>query len=147
MRKGSRVQAPASSTLANGWIATAAYRGSRGPLRIWWCAEASLLFRSTLCRRAAARRCPIPMSPSRRRLCLGRRPSSREVAFGQTGLPPKSSRIELCLKQLCAIKKSDSKMAKDLTKLIYDNEPDLLYHHISRRVYLFESLDWASAEA
>jgi hypothetical protein len=33
----------------------------------------------------------------------------------------------------------DSQMAKDLTELIRDKEPDLLYHH-SRRVYLFGAL-------
>jgi len=37
------------------------------------------------------------------------------------------------------IKIPDSKMAKDLTELIRDKEPDLLYHH-SRRVYLFGAL-------
>ena len=40
---------------------------------------------------------------------------------------------------IAGIKIPDSKMAKDLTELIRDNEPDLLYHH-SRRVYLFGAL-------
>jgi HD domain len=37
---------------------------------------------------------------------------------------------------IAGIKIPDSQMAKDLTELIRDKEPDLLYHH-SRRVYLF----------
>lgn len=40
---------------------------------------------------------------------------------------------------IAGIKIPDSKMAKDLTELIRDKEPDLLYHH-SRRVYLFGAL-------
>ena len=40
---------------------------------------------------------------------------------------------------IAGIKIPDSKMAKELTELIRDNEPDLLYHH-SRRVYLFGAL-------
>ena len=40
---------------------------------------------------------------------------------------------------ITGIKIPDSKMAKDLTELIRDKEPDLLYHH-SRRVYLFGAL-------
>jgi len=40
---------------------------------------------------------------------------------------------------IAEIKIPDSKMAKDLTELIRDKEPDLLYHH-SRRVYLFGAL-------
>ena len=40
---------------------------------------------------------------------------------------------------IAGIKIPDSKMAKDLTGLIRDKEPDLLYHH-SRRVYLFGAL-------
>ena len=40
---------------------------------------------------------------------------------------------------IAGIKIPDSRMAKDLTELIRDNEPDLVYHH-SRRVYLFGAL-------
>ena len=40
---------------------------------------------------------------------------------------------------IAGIKIPDSQMAKDLTELIRDKEPDLLYHH-SRRVYLFGAL-------
>jgi hypothetical protein len=40
---------------------------------------------------------------------------------------------------IAGIKIPDSKMAKDLTELIRDKEPDLLYHH-SRRVFLFGAL-------
>jgi HD domain len=40
---------------------------------------------------------------------------------------------------IAGIKIPDSKMAKDLTELIRDKEPELLYHH-SRRVYLFGAL-------
>ena len=40
---------------------------------------------------------------------------------------------------IAGIKIPDSKMAKDLTELIRDKEPVLLYHH-SRRVYLFGAL-------
>ena len=40
---------------------------------------------------------------------------------------------------IAGIKIPDSRMAKDLTELIRDKEPDLLYHH-SRRVYLFGAL-------
>jgi HD domain len=40
---------------------------------------------------------------------------------------------------IAGIQIPDSKMAKDLTELIRDKEPDLLYHH-SRRVYLFGAL-------
>jgi HD domain len=40
---------------------------------------------------------------------------------------------------IAGIKILDSKMAKDLTELIRDKEPVLLYHH-SRRVYLFGAL-------
>jgi hypothetical protein len=40
---------------------------------------------------------------------------------------------------IAGIKIPDSTMAKDLTELIRDKEPDLLYHH-SRRVYLFGAL-------
>jgi hypothetical protein len=40
---------------------------------------------------------------------------------------------------MAGIKIPDSRMAKDLTELIRDKEPDLLYHH-SRRVYLFGAL-------
>ena len=40
---------------------------------------------------------------------------------------------------IAGIKIPDSKMAKDLTELIRDKEPNLLYHH-SRRVYLFGAL-------
>ena len=36
---------------------------------------------------------------------------------------------------IAGIKIPDSQMAKDLTELIRDKEPDLLYQH-SRRVYL-----------
>jgi hypothetical protein len=40
---------------------------------------------------------------------------------------------------IAGIKIPGSQMAKDLTELIRDKEPDLLYHH-SRRVYLFGAL-------
>ena len=40
---------------------------------------------------------------------------------------------------IAGIKIPDSRMAKDLTELIRDKEPELLYHH-SRRVYLFGAL-------
>jgi HD domain len=40
---------------------------------------------------------------------------------------------------IAGIKIPDRRMAKDLTELIRDKEPDLLYHH-SRRVYLFGAL-------
>jgi HD domain len=40
---------------------------------------------------------------------------------------------------VAGIKIPDSKMANDLTQLIRDTEPDLLYNH-SRRVYLFGAL-------
>src|SRR5580704_2448136 len=40
---------------------------------------------------------------------------------------------------IAGIKIPDSKMAKDLTELIRDKEPELRYHH-SRRVYLFGAL-------
>ena len=40
---------------------------------------------------------------------------------------------------IAGIKIPDSRMAKDLTELICDKEPDLLYHH-SRWVYLFGAL-------
>ena len=40
---------------------------------------------------------------------------------------------------IAGIKIPDSRMAKDLTELIRDKEPDLLYQH-SRRVYLFGAL-------
>jgi hypothetical protein len=40
---------------------------------------------------------------------------------------------------IAGIKIPDSKMTKDLTELIRDKEPDLLYHH-SRRVFLFRAL-------
>jgi hypothetical protein len=40
---------------------------------------------------------------------------------------------------IAGIKIPDSKLAKDLTELIRDKEPELLYHH-SRRVYLFGAL-------
>jgi HD-GYP domain-containing protein (c-di-GMP phosphodiesterase class II) len=40
---------------------------------------------------------------------------------------------------IAGIKTPDSRMAKDLTEVIRDKEPDLLYHH-SRRVYLFGAL-------
>jgi HD domain len=40
---------------------------------------------------------------------------------------------------IAGIKIPDSKMAKDLTELIRDKGPDLLYHH-SRRVFLFVAL-------
>ena len=40
---------------------------------------------------------------------------------------------------VAGIKIPDSQMAKDLTELIRDKEPDLLYHH-SRRVYVFGAL-------
>ena len=40
---------------------------------------------------------------------------------------------------IAGIKIPDSKMARDLTQLIRDTEPDLLFHH-STRVYLFGAL-------
>ena len=40
---------------------------------------------------------------------------------------------------IAGIKIPDSKMAKELTELIREREPDLLYHH-SRRVFLFGAL-------
>ena len=40
---------------------------------------------------------------------------------------------------IAGIKIPDSQMAKDLTELIRDKEPDLLYHH-SRQVFLFGAL-------
>ncbi len=40
---------------------------------------------------------------------------------------------------IAGIKIPDSKMARDLTELIRDTEPDLLFHH-STRVYLFGAL-------
>jgi hypothetical protein len=40
---------------------------------------------------------------------------------------------------IAGIKIRDSRMAKDLTELIRDKEPDLLYRHY-RRVYLFGAL-------
>ena len=40
---------------------------------------------------------------------------------------------------IAGIKIPDSKMARDLTQLIRDIEPDLLFHH-STRVYLFGAL-------
>src|ERR1700735_991245 len=42
-------------------------------------------------------------------------------------------------KMIAGIKIPDSKMAKELTELIREREPDLLYHH-SRRVFLFGAL-------
>src|SRR3984893_9822901 len=100
------------------------------------CTEAKAFFRSN----AGARwRAAVRFRCRRRRcLCLGRRPSSREVAFGQTG-PPPNRRGRTMSETIAEIKIPDSKMAKDLTELIRDKEPDLLYHH-SRRVYLFGAL-------
>jgi HD superfamily phosphodiesterase len=43
---------------------------------------------------------------------------------------------------IAGIKIPDSKMARDLTQLIRDTEPDLLFHH-STRVYLFGALTGA----
>src|SRR3979411_675478 len=40
---------------------------------------------------------------------------------------------------IAGIKIPDSKMARDLTQLIRDTEPELLFHH-STRVYLFGAL-------
>jgi hypothetical protein len=40
---------------------------------------------------------------------------------------------------IAGVKIPDSKMAQELTQLIRDTEPDLLFHH-SRRVYLFGAL-------
>ena len=40
---------------------------------------------------------------------------------------------------IAGIKIPDSKMARDLTQLIRDTEPDLLFHH-STRVFLFGAL-------
>ena len=40
---------------------------------------------------------------------------------------------------IAGIKIPDSKMARDLTELIRDKEPDLLFHH-SSRVFLFGTL-------
>jgi hypothetical protein len=40
---------------------------------------------------------------------------------------------------IAGIKIPDSKIARDLTQLIRDTEPDLLFHH-STRVYLFGAL-------
>ena len=40
---------------------------------------------------------------------------------------------------VAGIKLPDSKMARDLTELIRDKEPDLLFHH-SSRVFLFGAL-------
>jgi len=40
---------------------------------------------------------------------------------------------------IAGIKIPDRKMARDLTQLIRDTEPDLLFHH-STRVYLFGAL-------
>ena len=43
---------------------------------------------------------------------------------------------------IAGIKIPDSKMARDVTQLIRDTEPDLLFHH-STRVYLFGALTGA----
>jgi hypothetical protein len=43
------------------------------------------------------------------------------------------------MSDIAGIKIPDSKMARDLTQLIRDTEPDLLFHH-STRVYLFGAL-------
>jgi hypothetical protein len=48
------------TSLANGWTAMAACRGSRGPSRTACRSQSIIPFR---CRRAAVRRCPVPMSP------------------------------------------------------------------------------------
>jgi hypothetical protein len=40
---------------------------------------------------------------------------------------------------IAGIKIPDSKMARDLTELIRDKEPELLFHH-SSRVFLFGAL-------
>src|ERR1700751_1764745 len=55
-------------------------------------------------------------------------------------LPKRRLNLKLDVNSAIAgIKIPDSKMARDLTQLIRDTEPDLLFHH-STRVYLFGAL-------
>ena len=87
-------------SLANGLTATAAYRGSRGPLRTVCRSQSIFPFQ---CRRAVARRCPIPMSPPSP-LMSGPSAIRQGSSFRSNGTASKSSRVTLCLKQLRASK-------------------------------------------
>jgi hypothetical protein len=52
---------------------------------------------------------------------------------------PKKHLTPTLKNDIAGIKIPDSKIARDITQLIRDTEPDLLFHH-SRRVYLFGAL-------
>jgi hypothetical protein len=59
------------------------------------------------------------------------------MSLAKTQLKPKRE-----MNDIAGIRIPDSKMARDLTQLIRDTEPDLLFHH-STRVYLFGALTGA----